>query len=269
MPDRIGVGFTLPVMSANSGRHRHRDMSRPSARRIIRLSFLFGAIVAVAVLARPASMVVEREWVAWKNRPVPIIASDAETAAILKAVIEANETGYGRPPPPPEPTGADAAHTDPVSRFEKSAPRDLILIDRSVTCPESPSNPFACPYDPKYFFDAKSSASVPLKWRQELQLANRSVRSMPAPALAYVHVTSAAVVDAIFEKGFWKEFYERFPDSSGTLSASIPVLSEDHARALIYVEQGCEGLCGTGYLHVLERTSSGWKQIGRWMLWVS
>lgn len=111
--------------------------------------------------------------------------------------------------------------------------------------------------------------AVPLKLRQELQLANRNVASIPDPVLPTVHRVAASVVDALFKTGGWKEFYERYPGTAGTLQASLPVLTEDRSQALIYVDQSCEGNCGTGFVHLLRRTENGWTQIGRWMLWIS
>lgn len=110
---------------------------------------------------------------------------------------------------------------------------------------------------------------VPRRLKRELLLANVIEASIPDVGLPTVHRTASSDVDAIFEAGGWEDFYSRYPATAGTLQASLPVLTEDGSRALIFVEQACGGLCGTGYVHLLQRTPQGWKQVGRWMVLIS
>jgi hypothetical protein len=40
-------------------------------------------------------------------------------------------------------------------------------------------------------------------------------------------------------------------------------------QALVYIEHGCGGLCGTGHYVLLEKGVDGWKVIKRSMVWIS
>ena len=262
-------------------------MKSLSLRRIARLSAVFGLIAAGASVGPPCVAWVEREWTAWKEQPDPILATDEETAGILRAVVEANRDDYGMPemippPPPPDPPlkpgrvraapvmeppapAAPETHDD-----EPPEPRDLILDDRTVDycpVPELEEGTKDCAK-----FSAGEGAwlpDVPKKLRRELELANRSERAVSDPHLPHVILASSSTWSDLKVGDFWDAFYARFPGSAGTLHISTPVLTEDRSQALIYVAQGCGGLCGTGMVHLLQRTPSGWKQIGRWMIWIS
>lgn len=260
-------------------------MAALDRRRIAGLVLLFGGTAAVLAMARPAAMFVEREWTAFRERPNPIVATDAETAEILRAVIDANQDDYGLPdippPPPPEPPSkpghARVAPAEPIAQAEAKAgedekpePRDLILDDRTIDYCPAPA-PEEGPHDCRKWSAGEAAwlPGVPQKLRRELELASRTERTLSDPHLPNVRLVSRATLDSMRGGDFWKAFYERFPGTAGTLHITLPVLSEDRSTALIYVAQGCDGLCGTGMVHLLQRTSGGWKQIRRWMIWIS
>jgi len=119
--------------------------------------------------------------------------------------------------------------------------------------------------------DVTVKVDAPRRLKRELQLANMTESSIPDVGLSTVHRTPTASMGAIFGAGGggWDAFYERYPGTAGTLEASLPVLTEDRSQALIYVAQSCGGTCGTGFVHLLRRTSDGWQQVRRWRVWIS
>ena len=50
---------------------------------------------------------------------------------------------------------------------------------------------------------------------------------------------------------------------------SIPVLTNDGKRALVYVGFHCGGLCGVGVLYLMEQGASGWQVVKTGQLWIS
>lgn len=227
-----------------------------NVRRIVILVVAFALVAAVAILAEPARVRVARAWDAWKERPDPVIPSDDDFAGIVRAVIEANQSGYGLPPaPPPPPMPGDSPRPAEATRRV-----ELILEDHSLTfcSDEHPSPTDACRRD---FGITLLHMGVSRKWNAEFLLANRVSVSVPDPDMPTVHRTSQAAVRRIFEVGSWNEFYARFPGTAGTLEVSVPVLSADHSQALIYVEQFCDMSCATGWVHLMQRTPQGWRQV--------
>lgn len=227
-----------------------------NVRRIFRLVAAFALVAALVILAGPAWVAAARAWSAWKERPDPVIPSDDDFAGIMRAVIEANESGYGLPPAPPPP----AMQGDSPRPAEEAKPVELILEDRSLTLcsDERPPPTDECRPD---FGTALLQMGVSRKWNAEFVLANRASVSVPDPGMPTVHRTSQAAVRHIFEVGSWNEFYARFPGTAGTLKVSVPVLSADHSQALIYVEQFCEMMCATGWVHLMQRTPQGWREV--------
>jgi hypothetical protein len=244
-------------------------------KRILVLAVLFGAVAAASVLALPVSVVIEEAWTQWKERPRPIVATETETAAILRAVIAANEDSYGLPaaPPPPPPNDSEAGEPSEPGAVTRG-PVELILLDRSeVLCPPPPPGDQSSPCAHHSMGDSIDDVTVkvdaPRRLKRELQLANVTASSIPDVGLPAVHHTASSSVDAIFRTGGWNDFYERYPGTAGTLEASVPVLTEDRSQALIYVAQSCGGTCGIGFVHLLRRTPEGWQQVRRWMVWIS
>lgn len=227
-----------------------------NVRRIFRLVAAFALVAAVLILARPAWVVAAGAWTAWKERPDPIVPSDDEFAAIVRAVIEANQSKYGLPsPPPPPPAPGDSPRT-----LEQPKPVELVLEDRSLTlcADEHPSATDECRPGTEY---GVLQRVVSRKWNDELKLANRLSVPVPDPGMPTVHRTPEAVVRDLFNTGSWREIYARFPDTAGILEVSVPVLSADRSQALIYVEQHCGVMCAAGTLHVMQRTPDGWRQV--------
>lgn len=225
-------------------------------RRIATLTSAFAALAAVLVFAQPVTRIVQREWIAWQNRPDPIAATDEEMAAVIREVVTANRWSS-------------------QSRSENGKRTKLMLVDRTMDFCPAPA-----PEQKSLYCSADSTGAMirgfpwgrPMteKLRREMELASRTERKVPDPHLPTVELLDAAAMDAVFQKGDeWDEFYARFPDASSTFKVSVPVLTRDRSQALIYVEQMCDGLCAIGEAFLLERTAQGWKQIAKVQLWIS
>lgn len=77
--------------------------------------------------------------------------------------------------------------------------------------------------------------------------------------------------DQIFKEGpkGWEEFYKRYPDSGGYIGFSRVGFNMEMDQALVYVEHGCGGLCGTGHYVLLKKDGGAWKIVKKHMAWIS
>lgn len=67
----------------------------------------------------------------------------------------------------------------------------------------------------------------------------------------------------------WKDFYKKYPKSSGFWSFSPVGYNDEGTEALIYVGHHCGGLCGTGHLYLVAKENGHWIVKNRLMLWIS
>jgi ankyrin repeat protein len=103
-----------------------------------------------------------------------------------------------------------------------------------------------------------------------LRLSTTTSKVFPALDLQNVHYARKDDIAAVFKNdGGWDRFYKHYPKAKGYMSVSLPVFDRDHSQALIYVEFGCGGLCGTGNLFLLRKTETGWMVVKEVGLWIS
>ena len=88
------------------------------------------------------------------------------------------------------------------------------------------------------------------------------------PVLLADSASIAALPRADIRK-FWSEFYTRFPRTNGLIRVSAIGYSADHNRAALMVDVGCGGLCGNGYIVVVERAQRRWRIANITGTWVS
>ncbi|MCC4618376.1 hypothetical protein LL972_20675 [Xanthomonas campestris pv. asclepiadis] len=112
-------------------------------------------------------------------------------------------------------------------------------------------------------------AFVSKQARKALISANASQVTVRLPDSTYVQGASTAAVDALLVDFNWAAFYKAFPGTAGYLQLSVPVLVDGGSHALVYAEQRCDGLCGTGTLYLLTHGCDGWKITNGLVLWVS
>ena len=68
---------------------------------------------------------------------------------------------------------------------------------------------------------------------------------------------------------YWKEFYERFPGTSGLISLSAIGYNADGNLGVLMVDVGCGGLCGNGYIVVVKRENGRWHPATIQGTWIS
>lgn len=98
-----------------------------------------------------------------------------------------------------------------------------------------------------------------------------NISSMPCQAIAKPAIyVSEKKLNPIFVKGgWWDEFYERYPGSSGITELSRPGYSADKRQALIYVSRTSGGLSGSGYLVLFEFQDGKWVIVEEFQQWIS
>lgn len=80
-------------------------------------------------------------------------------------------------------------------------------------------------------------------------------------------------VDSIFSRQpaippKWEPFYAAF-HTKGLLRLSLPAFTPDRGRAVVYLEDTCDVLCGSGFYIELIRKKAGWKISRQKNAWIS
>jgi hypothetical protein len=111
----------------------------------------------------------------------------------------------------------------------------------------------------------------PLKLRRELVVANQEAKVIRIQGIPKTITARAADIEKVLsgDDGSGRDFYQRFPGTSGYAQFSLPALTADRQRALVYVAHYCDGLCGSGVAVTLENSPSGWRVVERLTLWIS
>ncbi|HJQ55199.1 MAG TPA: hypothetical protein VJ825_15275 [Gemmatimonadaceae bacterium] len=91
---------------------------------------------------------------------------------------------------------------------------------------------------------------------------------LPMPVLLVDSASIASLPRADIRR-FWSEFYTRFPRTNGLIRVSAIGYSADHNRAALMVDVGCGGLCGNGYIVVVNRAQGRWRIANITGTWVS
>jgi hypothetical protein len=77
-------------------------------------------------------------------------------------------------------------------------------------------------------------------------------------------------IDAIFRnKGWWTDYYKKYPGSQGYLVLSKVGFSADRSQALFYAENRCGGKCATGTYVVMQKSGTSWNLVKEIVIWVS
>jgi hypothetical protein len=70
-------------------------------------------------------------------------------------------------------------------------------------------------------------------------------------------------------KGGWQSFRDKYPNSPGITLISRPGVDAAYSRALLYVGNSCDMLCGGGTLVFLSKENGEWKVTNKVTIWVS
>jgi hypothetical protein len=72
-----------------------------------------------------------------------------------------------------------------------------------------------------------------------------------------------------YADGYWRTYYAAYPRSYGATRLSAIGYDQSVENALVYVEHGCGGLCGSGNIVLLHREQGRWRVVKIEMTWVS
>lgn len=67
----------------------------------------------------------------------------------------------------------------------------------------------------------------------------------------------------------WDSFYEHYPDSGGMFFLSRVGFDKGHNQALVHIGRQWLGRAGGGYLALLERTETSFREVGHMSTWMS
>jgi hypothetical protein len=86
-----------------------------------------------------------------------------------------------------------------------------------------------------------------------------------------VTLISEAEVDKFFGEGggWWKAFYQKYPNSPGLITFSNVGLNHEMTQALLYVGWQSDGLSGEGNYVLLSKSNGAWKVERKVMTWIS
>ncbi|MDR3739769.1 MAG: hypothetical protein P4L40_12215 [Terracidiphilus sp.] len=91
-------------------------------------------------------------------------------------------------------------------------------------------------------------------------LKPRSLQRLFQIEKPYELVTNESI-RKLFKEGFWKSFYERYPNSGGYIVMSAVGFNPQRTQAVVYMGSACGGLCGRWSLHLLEKVDGKWKSV--------
>ncbi len=226
--------------------------------RIAFTSLLLTLIAALALSAKSITSYFDEVSEQPAPRQQATTPSTQDMILIWTAIVDQPYPGL---PSPPKDKDAHAA----------TKRKPVVLLDRSTqTCAGTRAQqPCASSLNQELLSGSAVDTLVSKQAREALILANASSVTVRLPDGDYVRGAPTAAVDALLADFNWAAFYKTFPGTAGYLQLSVPVLIDGGSHALVYAEQRCDGLCGTGTLYLLSRAGNRWKITNGLVLWVS
>jgi len=89
------------------------------------------------------------------------------------------------------------------------------------------------------------------------------------PSFEIVLVDAETARKSVEGKGGWQAYRDKYPNSPGITLISRPGTDAAHSRALLYVGNSCDMLCGGGTLVFLSKENGEWKVANKVTIWVS
>ena len=222
-------------------------MSRP-LKRITAISTIFLLAIGLPILVSLA-------WQGWKHRkpkprvPNPISASPAEAADILATLSN------------------NLSHFDGTSAATIASRPKSILSTLTVRIGTSDSLPTT-------FRDSCAAIRESYLYDEilcrELSIANSQSRYIPDLRNLGVPVISPDEFTRIVPTpGDYDRLWNKYPLTSSYTKATWPVLSQDRATALIYIEVHCGGICAHGDYVEFKKQKNAWKLTSIFPIWMS
>jgi hypothetical protein len=103
----------------------------------------------------------------------------------------------------------------------------------------------------------------------------RNIQPVPLKRLLslsvpYVLIGSKEMEDIFqIDKDGWDEFYQRYPNSPGTITLSRVGFNSDMNRALVYIGIQSHWRAGSGHFVLLLKENDAWKVQSATMIWIS
>jgi hypothetical protein len=187
------------------------------------------------------------------ERPHPIVATDAQQAAIIRALMLGVRNWGPLPPPPPPPNhSSDDAGSHGLP----------LLVDRTMPltfCPGTETDvspPLDCPPPPGYesgnwlYSDHESLRDMPLGLRREMVLANTTSMAQPDPGLPGTRLVRF---------GPRSEIRQWWSSGAGAVETTRAVVSVDGTEALVYGATLCGPNCDGGALFLFRHDGPRWR----------
>jgi len=116
-------------------------------------------------------------------------------------------------------------------------------------------------------------AQVPKEAKEQFETRNKSHLTVDPGQLKVsfqMVMATPAAANKIVEGGAgWESFRSKFPNAPGITLLSLPGVSSDRTKAMIYIGTSCGTTCGTGYLILLGKDGDHWKVLDKVMIWIS
>jgi hypothetical protein len=153
--------------------------------------------------------------------------------------------------------------------FGKGKPEKLVLIDQT-------SIGFPPGMAAMTQFGGKAQpllARVPKDAKDQFDTRNKGHQKIDGARLKTAFdITLVSPEDAekmVAGGGGWESFRKKYPKSPGVTLISLPGINSEHTRALLYVGDSCDMLCGNGYFILLGKDGEQWKVLQKVMIWIS
>jgi len=234
-----------------------------SWRRVLVLAGVAGALAFAIAYAPLAMDAYEQHREREAAKPRPIVATDAQQAAIIRALMLGIEGWGPLPPLPPRPPPGSTEDWPIYSSVDHGLPK---LLDRTVAlrfCPGTEADvspPLDCPLPPPgrvfanwLYSDHEFLRDIPLRLRREMVMANATSMPQPDPALPGTGLLHDPGADTR------PDSVPRAPGGAGALETTRAVLRADGNEALVYGATLCGPNCDTGALFLFARDGERWR----------
>ena len=94
--------------------------------------------------------------------------------------------------------------------------------------------------------------------KQTLSLQRKFVLPLEYELVPRENITALFKTKGI---GGWKDFYDKYPNSGGSIHMSAVGFNADKKLALVYMGHSCGGLCGGGSYHLMKKLADKWFEI--------